>query len=60
MKSETSKHRVIQDSNIIDLVAVNQPLTDITEDSQKPKSKSKHLFTNAAGSSEANDGEISI
>lgn len=60
MKSRTSKHRVTQYSNIIDLVAVNQPLTDIAEDSQKPKSKSKHLFTNAAGSSEATYGESSI
>lgn len=42
MKTQTSKHRVIQCSNTIDLVAVNQPLTDITEDCQKPEAKSKH------------------
>lgn len=43
MKSQTSKHGVIQCSNIINLVAVNQPLTDIIEDCQKPEAKSKNF-----------------
>lgn len=54
MKSQTSKHSVIQYSNVIALVAANQPLILL----RTVRSQSEG-FTNATGSSDTKEEELS-